>query len=71
MNIWNGEAYDAIVLAGNWEQPATNKSENRRIEAADVYKSIDASFQMPSYFADNDQCETARHLLEEMILWVG
>ena len=77
MNIWNGEAYDAIVLAGNWEQPATNKSENRRIEAADVYKSIDASFQMPdnesvaSYLADNDQCETARHLLEQMILWVG
>ena len=63
VNKWNGEAYEAIVLAGAW-----NKT-----DAAQVYLGINATRDMmkqdgaANRLADKDQCETACHLLDQMI----
>ena len=66
---WNGGGYDAIVLAGDWEQ--------ENIDAATVYMDIRASHNMlqgnnlvESCLASEEQCITACHLLKQMILSV-
>ena len=71
LNKWNGEAYEAIVLAGNWT--FTIKSTEYTIKAAEAYKNIGASHEMvdsAAKLADSTQCEKARHLLTQMILCV-
>ena len=62
---WNGTAYDAIVLAGRWEE----------IGADTVYKGIQASGSMQhgnfvNYLANMIECDAACFLLEQMILSV-
>ena len=69
---WNGEAYDAIVLAGNWR-----RTDGTLVEAALVYKNICASGEivesdnfencLASCLASMEQCDIARRLLQQMI----
>jgi hypothetical protein len=66
---WNGRGYDAIVLAGDW----------KGMTADQVYVRIGATTR-PSHdqqnveswlhLANENECETARHLLEQMIFAV-
>jgi hypothetical protein len=58
---WKGGAYDAIVLAGNWDS----------IPAAMVYSAIGTAAGMTAKsLANQKQCEIARKSLVEMILCV-
>jgi hypothetical protein len=56
---WKGEAYDALVLAGNW----------KTILAALVYRAIGTAAGLTENgLADEEQCKEARKSLVEMIL---
>ena len=68
---WNGGAYDAIFLAGDWE------CDNIPIDAASVYRRMQAKHNMyernvlnDSCLASEEQCIIACHLLKQMILSV-
>jgi hypothetical protein len=65
---WNGQAYDAIVLAGSFV------SDKKRIRAEDVYVGIGASGKMLENYenclATENQCQIACDLLTEMILCI-
>jgi hypothetical protein len=70
---WDGESYDAIFLAGNWEG-----NEAASVDAASVYARTLASMSMmdgerkinENCLASNDKCEIARSLLEKMVVCV-
>ena len=57
---WNGEGYEAIVLAGNWES---------RTQAPKVYKMIEAD-SGTLLFATIAECDMACILLRQMVLCV-
>jgi hypothetical protein len=61
---WNGEGYEAIVLAGRWpiEAPVT-------IQASEVYQTIGAA-RGTILFATNNECDLACTLFQQIILCV-
>jgi hypothetical protein len=70
---WDGQAYNAIVLAGNF----TVKNETkvaREITKEVVYREINSSDQTKgdesTYLATNDECAEACALLKEMVLYI-
>jgi hypothetical protein len=73
---WDGDAYKAIVLAGDWNGYDRSAQKRFDIKATEVYVGINASGGMTEcgnfkdFLAEKSDLEKARYLLEQMILCV-
>jgi hypothetical protein len=70
---WQGERYDAIVLAGNWSYKENDNEEPVVVPAAKAYEGICAWHNMlniANCLAIKDECSKACLLLEQFIVCV-